>query len=166
MAKASATSKIHIKLFAENSIMVSWKDKENSILQRAITMLVSSDSIRSKVEEFTLGLEKKAMFIKDSSKQGKGMVEVLFGGQTVAGMKEISEMEFKVDGECSTDKEDIANTKVIGTTVCSMVKVLSTSKTDNGMKAHSSKTSFMEKECFIKTTQLFTEFGRTMSCPW
>ena len=137
----------------ESSTMVSLKAKENSTLQLETTILASLDLIRSKEEEFITGQEKKAMFIKDNSKQEKEMVEVLSGGQMVAGMKEISETVCKVDGEYSTDKEAIANMKVTGITACLMAKGHSISKTVNDMKAHSSKTNFTEKVYFTKMIQ-------------
>ncbi len=144
--------------------MDSLKVKENFTLQQEIITLVNSDLIKRKVEEFTLGLEKKAMFIRDSLKQEKEMVGVLFGGQMVAGMKEISEMVSKVDGECFTEKEDIVNTKVTGIMVCLMEKAPNISKMDSVMKVHLSKTSSMEKEYFTKMIQSFTEFGRITNC--
>jgi len=150
MERVSASSKIHIKLSTDNSIMVSLKVRENFTLQLETTMLVNLDLIKRKVEEFILGLEKKAMFIKDSLRREKEMVEVLFGGQMEAGMKEISEMVFKVDGEFFIEKEGIVNTKVTGIMVCLMEKAPSISKMVSDMKVPLSKISSMVKVYFIK----------------
>jgi hypothetical protein len=109
--------------------------------------------IKSKEEEFILGLVNKVMFIKDSSKQEKETAKVLSGGRMVVGMKEILETECKVDGEYFTDKEDIANMKVTGITACLMAKGHNISKTVSDMKEHLNKTNFMEKVYFTKTIQ-------------
>lgn len=129
-------------------------------------MLANSDSIKRKVGEFILGLAKKAMSIRDSSKQEKEMGEVPFGGQMAAGMREISEMVYKVDGECYTEKEGIANTKATGIMVCLMVKAPNTSRTDSDMRALSSKTSSTVRVYFTKMIRSFMECGRTISYRW
>ena len=149
-----------------SSIMGSSKDKENSILQQGIIILASLDLIRRKEEEYILGQEKKVMFTKENSKLEREMVEALSGGQMVAGIKGISEMEFKADGEFFIEKEGTENTKVTGTTECSMVKAHNTFRMAKDMKALSNKTSSMEKAFSIKMTQSFTEFGRTMNYLW
>ena len=119
--------------------------------------------IKKKEEEFIIGLEKKAMFTKVNSRLENAMVEVLFGGLMEVGMKVNSEMVCKVGGEFFTGKEDIANMKVTGITVCLMEKGHNTFRMENAMKAHSSKTNFTEKAFFTKMTQSFTEFGKIMS---
>jgi len=146
--------------------MGNWKAKENFTLQLEITMWANSDLIKRKAEEFILGLAKKAMFMRDNSKQEKEMGEVLSGGQMVAGMREISGMVCKVGGECSTEKEGTVNIKVTGITVCSMEKAPNISKTASDMRALLSKTSSTVKVYFTKTTRLFMECGRTTSCRW
>ncbi len=139
------------------------KAKESCTLRPEITTQASLDLTKKKVEESTIGLEKKVTFMKASSRLESVMAEVLFGGLTEAGTKENSEMVCKADGEYFIGKEDIANLKVIGTMACLMVKARNTFRMVNVMKVLSNKTSSTEKACFTKMTQLFTEFGKTMS---
>lgn len=127
---------------------------------------MSSVLIKKKVEVYTLGRVKKVMCIKESSKEEKEMARVLSGGQMAVGMKGSSEMESKVDGEYSSDREVTDSTKVTGIMACLMARELSTSRTDKDMKVLLRKISSMEKECFTKMIQLSMEFGKIMNCQW
>lgn len=140
------------------------KVRDSFISQQGIIIWVNSDSIRSKEGESTIGQENKVMFMKDNSRQGSVMGAELFGGAMEVGMKVNLETESKVDGEFSIERGETGNTKEIGTMACLMVREPSTSKMDKDTKAHSKKTSSMEKAYFTKMTQLFTESGRIMSC--
>ncbi len=108
--------------------------------------------IKRKVEEFIPGLAKKVMSMKENSRLEKEMVAEPSGGQMVAGMKEILEMESKVVGEYFTEKEAINNMRGTGIMVCLMAKAYNTSRMANAIKVHSNRTSSTVKEYFTKMT--------------
>ena len=153
MEEVFASSKILIKSFMEISTMDNSKDKDNFILLLETTMLESLGLIKKKDEVYTLGLVKKAMFMRASSKEANETVEELSGGLMVAGMKAISEMEFKADGECCTEKAVIVSMKAIGITVCSTVEAPSTFRTVSDMKVRSNRISSTERVYSTRTTQ-------------
>lgn len=152
MEKASAFSKIPTKSSMGISTMGSLKVRESSTLQLAITTLESLDSIRRRVEEYTRGPERRAMFMRVSSKQEKGTAEVPFGGLMAAGMKEILEMVYNLAGVSFTEKAATESMRETGITVCSMVEELSTFRTGSVMRALSKKTNSMEREYSTRTT--------------
>ena len=153
MEEVFASSKILTKSSMETSTTDNSKDKENSTSPRETTMSESLGSIRKKDEAYTLGLAKKVTSMRVSSKEVNETVEVPFGGLTAAGMKAISEMEFKVDGECCIEKEVTVSTKAIGITACSTVEAPSTFRMVSDMKVHSNRTSSMERVFSTRTTQ-------------
>jgi hypothetical protein len=106
------------------------------------------------------------MFMRENSREENAMEEAPSGGQMAAGTKGISEMESSPAGESSTERVDIASTRATGTTGCSTARAPSTSKTENDTKALSRKTNSMVRESSTRTTQSFTESGRTMSFQW
>ena len=116
-------------------------------------MLESSGSTRKKEEVSILGLERKATFTKDNSKEEREMEKEPSGGPMAVGTKESSEMEYSQDGECYIVKAVTDSTKETGTTACLTAKGLNTSRTDSVTKAHSSKTNSTETVYFTKTTQ-------------
>lgn len=134
------------------STMDSFKAKENSTLQRAITMSASLDSIRRKVEESTPGQEKKAMFMKASSKEERGTAEALFGGPMAAGIKEILETVYNPDGVSCTEKAATKSMRETGITVCSMAEERSTFRMASDMRALSKRINSMERECSTRMT--------------
>lgn len=73
------------------------------------------------------------------------------GGLMGAGIKDSSEMEFKVDLGFSSGKEAIKNMKDRGTMGCLMAKGFSSLRTGKNTKVLSKKTNFMEMESSIKT---------------
>jgi len=88
------------------------------------------------------------------------MEKELFGGVMAAGMRVTLEMEFKVDGESSIEREESSSTREIGIMECSTAKELSISKTDSATKALSKRINSTGKAYSTRTIQLFTEFGR------
>ena len=104
--------------------------------------------------------------MKASLKQEKEMAKVLSGGPTVAGMRESSEMGFRVAGEFCIGKVVIANMKGTGTTVCLTAKELSTSKTDSVMTVLLRRTNSTVRAFFTKMTQSYMEYGKIISCQW
>lgn len=151
MAKVCASSKIPIKLSTETSIMDNLRVRESCTLPQEITTWVSSVSIRKKVGGFTLGLARRAMCTRDSSKEERETARVLSGGQMVVGIRVSSETECRAVGECCTEREDIGSTKATGTTVCSTVGARSTLRTGRGTRVHSRRTSSMERVYFTRT---------------
>ena len=133
--------------------MVSLKVMENFILQLETIMWDSLDLIRRKEEVSILGLESRAMSMKENSREERGMEKELSGGQMAAGTKVSSEMEYNPAGECYTVKVGIDSTRVTGTTVCSMAREPNTSRTVSVTKAHSNKTNSTETVYSTKTTQ-------------
>ncbi len=146
--------------------MGSFKAKDNSISPQEITILVSLSSIKRKEEEFIIGLANKVMFMKGSLGQGSEMDEEPFGGVMEAGTRATLRMEFRADGESSTEKGEIVSTKEIGITECLTAKVRNISKTVKDTKAHLRRINSMVKAYSTKTILLFMEFGRTMSFQW
>ena len=101
------------------------------------------------------------MFTRDSSRQGRETGKEHFGGVMAAGMRVTLEMEFKVDGESSIEREESNSTREIGITACSTAKELSISKTDSATKVPSKRINSTGKAYSTRTIQLFMEFGRT-----
>lgn len=163
MEEVFASLKIPIRLSMAIFIMVSLKDRDNSIFQQAITMLDSSDLIKSRVEARIIGPENNSTLMKENSRQAKGMARELSGGPMEVGTKANSGKESNAVTEYSLEKEAIKSMKECGRTVCSMEKELNSLITDKDTKATSKKISFMATESFTKTIQSFMEFGRTMS---
>ena len=153
MEEVFASLKTLTKSSMETSTTDNSKDKENFTSPLETTMLDSLGLIRKKDEVYTLGLVKKVMSMKVNLKVVNEMVEVLSGGLTAVGMKAISEMEFKVDGVCCTEKEVIVSTKAIGITECSTVEEPNTFRMVSDTKAHSNRTSSMVRVFSTRTTQ-------------
>lgn len=166
MAKVSAFSRILIKLSVENSITDSWRDKASCTSLLETIILENSGSIKKREGVFTIGLEKRAMFMRDNLKQANAMVKELFGGVMVVGMRVSSEMVCKVAGEFYIVKVVIDNTKETGIMECLMAKVFSILKMASDIKAPLNKISSMETVYFTKMTRLYTECGRTTNCRW
>ena len=103
------------------------------------------------------------MFTRDSSRQGRETGKEHFGGVMAAGMRVTLEMEFKVDGESSIEREESNSTREIGITACLTAKELNISKTDSATKVLSKRINSTGKAYSTRTTQLFMEFGRTTS---
>lgn len=146
--------------------MASLKGMGNFTLQQEIIMWASSDLTRKKEEESTLGLARKVMFMKESSKEGREMEGERSGGQTVVGMRASSETECSQVQECCTEKVATDSLRVIGTTACLMVEELSTSRTERDMRALSRRISSMERAFSTKMTRSYMECGRTTNCRW
>ena len=70
--------------------------------------------VKKKVEELTIGLESKIMYMKVSSKLEKDMEEVRFGGQMGAGTKEGSEKACNKDREFFAEQIRRSSIKVNG----------------------------------------------------
>lgn len=98
--------------------------------------------------------------MKVNSREVREMEEVLSGGLTAVGMKDISKMESNVVMEFSIDKEAIKNIRVIGKMVCFKQKELSILIMENAIKDSSKKISFMEMEYSIKMTLSFMGSGK------
>ena len=137
----------------ETSIMVSLKVMVNFILPLETTMWDNLDLTRRKEEVSILGLESRAMSMRESSREEKGMEKELSGGQMVAGMKVSSEMEYNQAGEYSIVKADIDSTRATGTMVCLMAREHNTSRTVNVTRVHSSRTNSTETAYSTKTTR-------------
>jgi hypothetical protein len=125
----------------------------NCTLPQETIILDNSGLIKRKEGVFTTGLEKRAMFMKDSLKQESVTVRELFGGAMAVGMRDSSERVYRVAGEYYIAKVVIDNTKEIGIMECLMAKVFSTSKTGSDIRVLSSKISSTETVYFTKMTQ-------------
>ena len=152
MEKEFVSLKVHIKSSMEIFIMGSFRGKDNCILRLAIIILGNLDLIKNKAAEFIIGLGKRVMFMKGSSRLVREMEKELFGGVMEAGMKVNSEMECKAAGEFYIVKGVINNMRVTGTMACSMERESSTSRMASGMREHLNKINSMVKVYSIKTT--------------
>lgn len=108
--------------------------------------------IKNKAAGYITGLEKKATCTRDSLRLGKETGRELSGGAMEVGTKDSLEMEFKADGEFSTDKAVIDNMRATGIMECSTAKEFSISRTDSATRAPSNKTNSTVKEYSTKTT--------------
>ena len=140
--------------------MVNLRDKVSCTFLLGITMLVSSNLIKSREGVFIDGLGNSRMFIKVNLSQVKEMEEEHSGGQMAAGMKETSKTVFNVALVLYIVKEVLGNMKESGRMVCLMVKESSILITDNVMKVTLRRINSMVRVYFIKMTQSFMVCGK------
>ena len=161
MEKVFAFLKAHIKSSMEIFIMGNLRGRDNYILPQEIIILDNLDLIKNKAAEYIIGLVKRAMFTKVSSRLVREMEREPSGGVMEVGIKGNLETEYKVGGGFCIVKEDIDNTREIGIMECLTEKEYSIFRTVSAMREPSNKTNSMEKEYSTKTTLLYMEFGRT-----
>lgn len=115
------------------------------------------------VEDYINGQGSNRIFIKDNSSKVKEMEEEPSGGLMEVGTKDNLGMEYKVDMEYYIEMVAMLNMKDLGITVCSMVKVLNSSRMVKNTKDLLNKISSMEMVYFIRMILLYTESGKIMS---
>ena len=160
MVKAYATIKTRKKLSSASLRMDNSRAWGSCTLQAGIIISESSSSIRKMEEGFTSGQANNQIFTKANSWKVKETVGALSGGQMEAGMKDSSEMEFKVAMAFYIAKEATKSTKGLGIMECSTERAHNFSRTEKSTKARSKRTSSTAMEFSIRTTRLSMVCGK------